>query len=215
VLLHGKGGDAARMVRLGTRVAAGDVAIIAPAADEGAWWPRPFAAALAPDDPDLAGALDIVEAAVSEALGAGLPPENILVGGFSQGACLALEHAARAGRHYRAIVAMSGAFLATAPRDDLDPADRRSGPALTGAGSEAFAGLTVAVSCHAADPHIPLRSVEATAAWLQGLGADVALSIVPGARHGILRQDIAVLRRLFASQETASSEQIPPHRSRD
>ena len=47
---------------------------------------------------------------VSVAL-AGQPTEKLLLGGFSQGACLALEYVARQPRRYGAVAALSGGLI--------------------------------------------------------------------------------------------------------
>ena len=47
---------------------------------------------------------------MGELLAAGLPPARIAVGGFSQGACLALEHAAAGVRPLAFVAGLSGAL---------------------------------------------------------------------------------------------------------
>jgi predicted esterase len=42
---------------------------------------------------------------------AGIPPERTILLGFSQGACLALEFAARNARRYGGVVGLSGALI--------------------------------------------------------------------------------------------------------
>ena len=49
----------------------------------------------------------------------GLPPERVGLLGFSQGACLSLEFAARNARHYAAVVGLSGGLILGC--SDVDP----------------------------------------------------------------------------------------------
>jgi predicted esterase len=120
-----------------------------------------------------------------ERLGAeGFAPERVVLLGFSQGACLALEYAARWARRYGAVVGLSGGLIGPegTPRDY--------------AGS--LAGTPVFLGCSDADPHIPLARVQETAGVLRRLGGAVTERIYPGLGHGINEDEVRQVRGLLA-----------------
>lgn len=211
VILHGMGGDQARMVMLAERIAPADVAILAPSSPEGHWWPQRFREVVPARERHLAASLAIVEDAVREALDRGVAPQEIVIAGFSQGACLALEHAARAGRPYRAVVAMTGALLGTvgaegALRQDTAPVRYH----------EDLSGIPFFITTHSDDRQVPAAFVESSATILRAHGADVTVEIVPGARHEFSRNDHRNLAAALAADGVApaalevSAEPAPP-----
>ena len=80
--------------------------------------------------------------------------ERIALLGFSQGACLALEFAARNAQRFGGLVGLSGGLIGPegTPRDYPG----------------SLAGTPVFLGCSDVDPHIPLQRVEDTASILQG-----------------------------------------------
>ncbi|WP_425091470.1 alpha/beta hydrolase [Tropicimonas sp. S265A] len=193
VLIHGRGASAADILGLGEALALPDLALIAPEAPGRSWWPTSFLAPMAQMGPPLAAGLAAVEAAVSTLEADGLPRNRIAVAGFSQGACLALEYAARFGAGLHAVFGLSGALVGTG--DSGAPQD-----ALYGFGDKAFAydttleGLPVYVSVHEHDPHIPLKRARDSVAVFDRLGAATRLETAPGSGHGLLAPDVAALR---------------------
>ena len=126
VMLHGRGGSARDMLGLAEHFAIpDDVAYLAP---------------LAANEPGLSSSLGAVARLMEQLEGEGFGPERTVALGFSQGACLALEYAARAGRPLRAVVGLSGGLIGTGevdgPRATISTATRRSA-STTRAGSTA------------------------------------------------------------------------------
>lgn len=192
IALHGVGGNEDRLGWFAERAAGGipDVTVLAPDSAYRNWWPGRLTG-MSPDHADLLESLDAVEAVVRYVLDAGVPPGRIVMMGFSQGACLALEHAMRAGRHYRAVVSMSGILLGVI---DDGPAD------AWGYGRAShIAGMRFKLSVHEDDAKVPLVYVERTRDVLEANGADVRLRVEPGRRHGLMRADGGVLHDLVAS----------------
>ena len=91
ILLHGRGGSAEDMFSLGEELGGPDFAYLAPKAANNTWYPYSFLAPLEQNEPYLTSALNRVEAIVRLANDAGLPSKQIVISGFSQGACLATE----------------------------------------------------------------------------------------------------------------------------
>jgi phospholipase/carboxylesterase len=103
--------------------------------------------------------------------------------GFSQGACLALEYAARHPRRYAFVAGLSGALIG--PRDAArDAVDLQRTPIL--------------IACAQADAHIPIEHVEHTAAAFAAFNAEVTTHIFPGSAHTIFPVEINWLQRRAA-----------------
>ncbi len=198
VAAHGRNGVASDILRLASQVDLPDVAWIAPQAAGRSWWPEIFLAPLALNEPGLSSALKRISTIAAGLLARGFTSDQIVLTGFSQGACLMLEHIARHPQPWRGVVAMSGGLLGSGEGD--------GGPysALHGHAEKAFtypghlARMPVHLGCHEGDPVIPAARVRSSARVLGGMGADVTLEMSPGKMHGIRPDDIAALRRLLA-----------------
>jgi predicted esterase len=185
IMLHGRGGSAEDILSLASEFQVADVAYVAPQAAGSTWYPYSFLAPLEQNEPDLTSALRLVEAAVDRLTADGLSAERVVVVGFSQGACLALEFAARHARRYGAIAALSGGLIGPpgTPRDY--------------AGS--FDGTPVFLGCSDVDPHIPVERVRESAGVLQRLGAAVDERIYPGMGHTVNADEILAVRTLITN----------------
>jgi predicted esterase len=193
VLIHGRGASAADILGLGEALALPDLALIAPEAPGRSWWPTSFLAPMAQMEGPLAEGLEAIEVAVTTLSADGLPRDRIAVAGFSQGACLALEYAARFGAGLHSVYGLSGGLVGTS---DTGSASAE----LYGFADKAFTydsaldGLPVYLSVHAEDPHIPLKRAQDSIAVFDRLSAQTRLEVAPGAGHGLLAPDVAALR---------------------
>lgn len=198
VLAHGRGGSARDIMGLAGASGQSDIAVAAPEAMGNSWWPVSFLAPLHDLDPWLGSALEAMRRAVASLEVGGLPRERIVLAGFSQGACLAAEFAAREGGRWAGLAVLSGALVGT--HDAGDAPDQ----ALYGHTPKRFDydrrldGVPVYFGCHAQDPHIPRARVEESAGVMRALGAQVEMSIHPGAGHGITDADLEAFRDLVA-----------------
>jgi predicted esterase len=203
VLLHGRGGSAADMLSLAEALALPDVAVVAPEAPGQSWWPTSFLADSAAMEPFVRSGVAHAAEALAELQSAGLPRGRLWLGGFSQGACLALEVFARQGEGLAGVFGLSGGLVGTA--DAPGDAD----PALYGHRPKRFDyagqrdGARVWLSVHARDPHIPLARVQASAEVLAAMGARVETRIHPGAGHGVLTADLQAMRAGLAGPPPA------------
>jgi len=194
VLLHGRGDSAAGILALADELQArgsGAIAVAAPDAVGGQWYPQRFMEPTDRNEPWLGSALATVGRAVAALESAGLPRERIVVAGFSQGACLALEYVAREGGAWGGAVGLSGGLIGA----DVDAAryPRR------------LDGTTVFLGCSDVDAHIPETRVHASGRQLLTQGAAVVTRIYPGMPHTVnadevdwLAQHIAALSRTLA-----------------
>lgn len=114
---------------------------------------------------------------------AGIPAERTLLLGFSQGACVALEFAARNSRLYGGVVGLSGGLIENGdkPRDY----------------SGSLEGTPVFLGCSDVDPHIPRQRVERSAELLRGLGGDVTLRLYRGIGHTVNADEIEFIKGMI------------------
>jgi predicted esterase len=113
----------------------------------------------------------------------GIPPERIALLGFSQGACLALEAAARNARRYAGVIGFSGGLIGP------------PGTSFDFAGS--LDGTPVLLGCSDVDPHIPKERVEESAVALDRLGAAVDVRLYPGMAHTVNRDELEAARTIL------------------
>ena len=144
---------------------------------------------------------------MEQAEAAGIDRQRVVLGGFSQGACLACEVTARHAGRWGGLFALSGGLIGTGP----GPADA---PPLRGMGGlyaeKAFdyagslAGVPAFLGCSDVDPHIPLARVERTARVLRQRGADVDLRVYPGFGHAVNADETEAVRALLARAAPAT-----------
>jgi phospholipase/carboxylesterase len=183
VLLHGRGASAADILTLVPELRASGWAFLAPQAASGTWYPNSFRAPIESNEPWLSSALDVVAGLVDRLHAAGLPAERVVLLGFSQGACLTLEFAARNARRYGGVAGLSGGVIGPdgAPRTDHG----------------SLAGAPVFLGCSDHDPHIPAHRVHHAAEVLRGLGAEVTAILYPGLGHSVDQDEIEHVRDIM------------------
>ncbi len=183
-LLHGRGASAEDIYSLGEAAAANspEVALVAPQAAGGSWYPQRFLAPVARNEPYLSSALGVIANLVAEASENRIRFDRIVIAGFSQGACLALEFACRHPRRYGGIVGLSGALIGA--------------PGATRRLSGSLDGAPVYLGCDEEDAHIPLESVEESAAVFTKLGAQVTKTIFKGLGHTVNAEELGALKGL-------------------
>ena len=181
VLLHGRGGSAQEMLTL-ARDLSSSLAWLVPEAAGRMWYPYSLLEKVERNRPHLNSALALLKRVMEKAEAANIPADRVLLFGFSQGASVVLEFAARNPRRYAGIVALSGALLGPegTPRD------------YTGS----LAGTPVFLGCGDVDPHLPKRRVDETAAVFERLGAAVTKKVYAGLAHGMNEDEMGKLRSI-------------------
>jgi len=184
ILLHGRGASAEDIMTIASEVQQPGWAYLAPQAAGNTWYPNPFTAPLESNEPHLSAAMETI-ARVVERVEARIPAQRVVLLGFSQGACLTLEWAARNARRYGSVVGLSGGLIGPdgTPRDY--PGD--------------FDGTPVFLGCSDIDPHIPMRRVVETGEVLKGMGADVTVRFYPGMGHLESGEELATITELVAT----------------
>ncbi|MCC7125586.1 MAG: dienelactone hydrolase family protein [Acidobacteria bacterium] len=185
ILLHGRGASAEDILGLAHEFSATDIAYVAPQAAASTWYPYSFLAPLEQNEPWLGSALGVVTGLVDGFANDGIPPERIVLMGFSQGACLALEYAARHARRYGVVVAFSGGLIGP--------------PGTTRDYAAGFAGTPVLIACSDVDPHVPLERVQESSSVFRRMGAAVDERIYPRMGHTINADEVAAADALLGA----------------
>lgn len=185
ITIHGRGASADDIIGLSDHLGQDDIAYFAPQAAGSVWYPQRFMEPTGLNQPYLASALSVVHDLVDDIIAAGIPRERIVLLGFSQGACLALEAVARKPGRYGGAVALSGGLIGEA--DEMWD------------GSSDMAGTPVLLGCAELDGHIPLSRVEDTAARFEKAGASVTKRIYRGSAHGVNADEIELTAAMLTA----------------
>lgn len=199
VLVHGRGGSARDILGIARQLAIPDIAAVAPEAAGNCWWPVSFLAAQNALEPYLTSALAAMERAVASLVKEGIGRERIALIGFSQGACLACEYAARRGGPFHSLFILSGALVGTADAPGVPTRALYGYTPKTLDYATRLDGVPVYFGCHEADPHIPLARVGESAKVFENLGAEVETVVFPGEGHAILPSELDAIRTRLCS----------------
>src|SRR2546426_4909889 len=118
VLLHGRGATAEDIMTLAAEVERPGWAYLAPQAAGNAWYPNPFTAPIESNEPYFSSAISVLEDVLAK-ITEHVKHERVILLGFSQGACLALEFAARHAQRFGGVVGFGGGLIGPdgTPRD--------------------------------------------------------------------------------------------------
>ncbi|HEU0015913.1 MAG TPA: dienelactone hydrolase family protein [Longimicrobium sp.] len=184
VMVHGRGASPESILTLVPALDRPDFAYLAPAAAGGTWYPNGFMAPIPSNEPGISSGMRAIADVLATVQTAGIPAERTMLLGFSQGACLSVEFAARNARRYGGVATLSGGLIGPdgTPRDYAGSLD----------------GTPVFLGCSDVDFHIPKHRVEHSAEVLRSLGGDVTMRLYPGMGHTIDDDEIAHVRAILA-----------------
>jgi predicted esterase len=185
ILLHGRGATAREVLFLAELLDLPDFAYIAPQANNNSWYPYRFTATFEQNEPWLTSAISLIKHLVSEIENSGFSTDNIVLGGFSQGACLAAEYAVRNARRYGGLLIFSGGLIGPPGTVWEYPGSLQGTPTFFG--------------CSDRDPHIPLDRVLKSSRVLEEMGADLACKIYPNLAHTVHPDEIQRAREMLNS----------------
>jgi phospholipase/carboxylesterase len=180
ILAHGRGGSPEDMAQLASVLDCPDVSFLLPGAPGHTWYPQGFMAPLAANEPWLGRSLANQAALIDGVIAEGVPAERIVLGGFSQGACLTAETLVRAPRRYGAALILTGGVIG--PPGTAWPV----APVLT--------GMPVYLSGSEIDPHVPAARARETVRVLEASGARVELRLFADRPHVVTREEIGKAR---------------------
>jgi predicted esterase len=186
ILVHGRGGSADDLMALAAELDLDDILYVAPQAAGHTWYPYSFLMPMEQNEPGLTSGLNKLSAVIDDLRREGLSPDRVGLLGFSQGACLSLEYAARYARHYAAVIGLSGGVIGPpgTPREYQGSLD----------------GTPVFLGCSDVDPHIPVDRVRETADVFRALGANVDERIYPGMGHIVNADEILAARMILSDR---------------
>lgn len=185
ILVHGRGASADSMLLFAEEFGRNDIHYRALQADRHTWYSNSFLAPKEQNEPGISSGLQAIYDEIRSLNRAGIATEKIILLGFSQGACLASEFAARHPQQYGGVVALSGGLI---------------GPEVdAGNYSGSFKGTPVFMGCSDYDPHIPQERVHKTAEILGSLEADVTKKIYPDMGHTVNQDEIDSVRNMIGA----------------
>lgn len=184
VFVHGRGQSPEEMgEHVIARLRNTTAHVVLPRAPGGVWYDaRAIDPLSAHSESQLEAALDAIDAAIDLAISEGAPGDRVVLAGFSQGACLALEYALRRPGRLRGLVAFTGC---------------RVGGDLRAQAAAFLDGLPAYLSCGDADPWIPLDAFFEAAQDMAQAGAALRVEVFPGRAHEVLDAEITVLEAML------------------
>ena len=184
IFVHGRGDAVDNMLHLANEIVDDPgMALVFPKATNNTWYPKSFMAPTEENQPWLDSALENMDRVVAHIKSQGIREENSFLFGFSQGGCLALEHACRNASKYAGVMVLSGGLI---------------GPKIEKSNySGDFAGTGIFIGCSDADFHIPLQRLHESAAVATEMGATVDLRIYPGMGHTINEDELQKVRSMI------------------
>jgi predicted esterase len=189
VMVHGRNAAPKNILDLFERLERPRVAAVTPAAAGGTWYPYSFLASREQNEPGITSGLFVIESLVSSLLSRGLSARNVVLLGFSQGACLTAEFAFRHPRPYGGVMVLSGGLIGPPGTTWRNPVG-------------SLEGASVFLGCSDADSHIPMERVLETEAVFARMGATVTRRFYPGMGHLVNEDEIAFVRGVLDDAST-------------
>ena len=184
ILVHGRGSSAMEMLGLAELLRLPkQVMVLAVEANGQQWYPGRFLIPRVENQPYLDSALEVVGECVRIVENEyGLSREKIILGGFSQGACLVADYCARHAQKYGGVVVLSGGLIGSMEEVVVQKWEGD------------LQKTSVLVGCDARDVHIPLQWVEKTIEVMKELGGVVFGRIYSGLGHTINQEELEIIR---------------------
>ena len=187
LMLHGRGATAEDILALSAELQQPGFAYLAPQAAGYSWYPNSFLAPIESNEPGLSSGLAVIASLLAKLAQAGIPPERTILLGFSQGACLSLEFAARNARRYGGLAGLSGSLIGP----DGTPRDYPG----------SLSGTPVFLGCSDIDFHIPKERVEFSAEVLRKLGGNVTVRLYPRMGHTVNHDEVRFVQAMMGSMK--------------
>ena len=157
--------------------------VVTPAAPGASWYPERFRQPRRANEPHLSAAVAAVHAALDDLEADGVAPERIVLGGFSQGACLAVEALAQRPRPLGALAVLCGGLIGADEELTIPP-------------DGSLERLPVLLTGVEEDAWVPVARVRRTREVLARAGARVDLLVLGPAAHEIHAEEVVAMRRL-------------------
>jgi predicted esterase len=172
------------MLGLSGEFAVDDVLYLAPQASDNTWYPFSFLSPIDRNEPGISSGMRVISELLDKLTSDGMQPNRVVILGFSQGACLSLEFAARHAQRFGGVVALSGGLIGP-------PGTPRNYPGSLDA-------TPVFLGCSDVDPHIPVERVRESADVFRRLAARVDERIYRGMGHTVNADEIDAVNAMLA-----------------
>lgn len=186
IMIHGRNAGPANILDLVPVLRRPDFLYLAPAAAGGTWYPNSFMFPRERNEPGISSGLSVIESLVTGLLGQGFTSHQVMLLGFSQGACLASEFSIRHPRRYGGVMALSGGLIGE-PGTTWDDV------------TASLDGTPVFLGCSDVDSHIPAERVLESEAVFRRLGAAVTRKLYPGMGHTVIADEIEMVQHTMDS----------------
>ena len=196
IMVHVRGAGPENILDLVPALQHPDVTYLAPAAAGRSWYPESFLASTKLNEPGITSGISVVHGMIDDAVAAGVPLGQIVLLGFSQGACLTATAAQRRPARYGGVIVYSGGLIGP--------------PGTMWSERGSFAGTPVFLGCSTDDAHVPEDRVKASASVFERMSAKITLRIYPGMGHMVNEEEIAFTRTLLTTLSTAQRSEASP-----
>ncbi|HYU72965.1 MAG TPA: phospholipase [Ktedonobacteraceae bacterium] len=183
LMIHGRGRTTDDILELADRIGNDTFTYLAPTAKGNTWYPYGFMEPLEKNEPFLSSALAVYDSLIHELLAKGFSRQQIVLPGFSQGACLTAEYAVRHADRYGGIVLFTGGLIGP-------PGTRWSYPG-------SFQGTPIFLGTSDIDSSVPKERVQESATIFRQMGASVTERIYPDMDHIVNDDEIAFARAIL------------------
>lgn len=182
ILLHGRGATAESILPLANEFADNSFYLAAPQATNNTWYPYSFMAPEKQNEPWLTSAVETVTRLINETK-KHIPLENIYLMGFSQGACLTAEVAARTGDKFAGVASFTGGLIGASLNTDRYTGNLKN--------------TSVFIGTSDVDPHIPVERAKESEQILSEMGGNVTLKIYENMPHTIIEDEIETVKKMM------------------
>ncbi|WP_297338416.1 dienelactone hydrolase family protein [Algoriphagus sp.] len=176
ILIHGRGASAESILSLKDHLNLEGFALLAPQAEGNTWYPYSFMAPDESNEKSFQKSLRVIQDAYDLIVENGIQPAEIYFIGFSQGACLSLDFAARNAQEYGGVIAFTGGLIGESLKKE-----NYSGN---------FEGTPIFIGSSERDFHVPAERIEASADLLRKMDAEVTVSLFSDPQHTIRQEEI-------------------------
>jgi phospholipase/carboxylesterase len=186
IMVHGRGASAEDILGLADELNVDDFAVLAPEAPNHSWYPYSFLSIPSQNEPWLSASLEILNEIVTDLETRGKSKKDIYFLGFSQGACLMLEYAARNADRYGGLVSFTGGLIG-----DKIYKENYSGD---------FNGTPILLAGSDPDPHVPAERIQSSSKILLTMNANVVVNLYKDMGHTVSHSEIRVANELIFGQ---------------
>ncbi|MCC5921919.1 MAG: alpha/beta fold hydrolase [Cyclobacteriaceae bacterium] len=186
ILVHGRGATAASILELANEIdPRNELYCLAPQAEGNTWYPYGFMEEKDKNQPGLDSGLSKIGELVDQLRSEGFSDDQIYILGFSQGACLSLEYAARYSEGLGGVFALSGGLIGPMIQPEIYHGK--------------LAETSVFLGCSDVDFHIPEARVRESASLFENRGAQVDMRIYKGMGHTVNIDEINAIKETLYS----------------